>query len=54
MYKIQTESRQLNMQLTQSKYINTMSGKFSPYKVTVEYKKNAEPSLNKIEDVELI
>lgn len=49
MYKIQTESSQLNIQITQSECSNAMSGKLSPYTVSVEYKKNAEPSLHKIE-----
>ncbi len=49
MYKIQTESSRLNMQITQSECTDAMSGKLSPYTVSVEYKKNAEPSLHKIE-----
>ncbi len=48
-YKIQTESSQLNIQITQSECTNAMSGKLSPYTVSVEYKKNVEPSLHKIE-----
>ena len=48
-YKIQTESSQLNIHITQSECTNAMSGKVLPYLVTVEYKKNREPSLHKIQ-----
>lgn len=49
MYKIETESSQLNIQITQVECTNVMSGKLSPYAVSVEYKRNTEPALNKIE-----
>lgn len=49
MYKIQTESDQLNIQITQSKCANAMSGRLSPYSVSVEYKKNIESSLHSLE-----
>ncbi len=46
MYAIETGSNQLNIQITQSECTNAMSGKVSPYKVFIEYKHNAEPSLH--------
>ena len=49
MYKIQTETSRLNIHITQSECTNAMSGKVSPYLVTIEYKKNKEPSLHKIQ-----
>ena len=49
MYTTQTESSQLNIQITQSECTNAMSGKLSPYAVSVEYKKNTEPALHKIQ-----
>lgn len=42
MYKIKTESSQLIIQISQSECANAMSGKVSPYTVSVEYKKNTE------------
>ena len=49
MYKIKGETGQLNIQIIQSECANGMSGKISPYKVSVEYKKKSEPSVHKIE-----
>ncbi|HDZ04558.1 hypothetical protein LCGC14_0079640 [marine sediment metagenome] len=48
-YKIQTESGQLDIQITQSECTNAMSGKLSPYTVYVTYKKNSETSMHKLE-----
>lgn len=49
LHKIETESSQLCIQITQSECTNEMSGKLSPYFVSIAYKNNAEPSLHKID-----
>ncbi|WP_257670900.1 META domain-containing protein [Parapedobacter tibetensis] len=45
MYKIQTESNEMTIQIVQSECTNAMSGKVSPYTVTIAYKKNTDEKL---------
>jgi uncharacterized membrane protein len=48
LYKLQTESSELNIKIIQSECANAMSGKTSPYTVHIEYKKTIEPAVRKI------
>jgi len=48
MYKIKTESAQFSIQISQQECVNDMSGDMLPYKVIVEFKKNATSELEKI------
>lgn len=48
-YNIQTESVELHIQIQQKECTNGMSGKVSPYSVTVEIKKNIEKEFQKLE-----
>jgi uncharacterized membrane protein len=48
-YKIQTESVELHLQIQQKECTNAMSGKVSPYSVSVEIKKNIEKEFQKLE-----
>ncbi|MFD2033581.1 META domain-containing protein [Belliella marina] len=45
MYKIQTESLGMTVQIVQSECANAMSGKISPYKVTIDYRENIDEKL---------
>lgn len=49
MYKIQEESNEMAIQIVESECANTMSGALSPYTVTIEYKKNFEETLTKLQ-----
>lgn len=40
LYKVKTESAEFNIQILQQECTNEMSGEISPYKVSVEFKKN--------------
>lgn len=48
-YKIETESVDLTIQITQKECINTMSGEASPYSVSVELKNSGETEFQKLE-----
>lgn len=49
MYKVQTESNEMTIQITKSECTDSMSGMISPYTVTVTYKKNTEEALTKLQ-----
>ena len=49
LYKTQTESHDMTIQITQSECTNTMSGKVSPYTVTIDYKSNTDKSLTTLQ-----
>lgn len=48
-YRIQTESVELIIQIQQKKCTNAMSGKMSPYSVSVDIKKTADKDFQKLE-----
>jgi heat shock protein HslJ/uncharacterized membrane protein len=41
-YKLQTESGEMTIQIAQSECTNAMSGKVSPYSVTIDFKRNTD------------
>ncbi|MFL0353170.1 META domain-containing protein [Xanthomarina sp. GH4-25] len=49
LYKIETESTKMTIQISQMDCTNAMSGKVSPYSVTIEYKKGIETEFQKLE-----
>src|SRR5690554_5065685 len=49
MYRIQTESNEITIQITQSDCSNAMSGKVLPYTVTIEYRKNTDKKLTTLQ-----
>lgn len=48
-YDIETESNKITIQISQTECTNAMSGKVSPYSVTIEYKKVTETEVEKLE-----
>ncbi|MCO5936113.1 META domain-containing protein [Mucilaginibacter sp. RB4R14] len=48
LYRTKTETAQLNIQISQQKCVNEMSGNALPYTVSVEYKKNAISEFEKL------
>ncbi|MEO6346757.1 MAG: META domain-containing protein [Aquaticitalea sp.] len=48
-YNIQTESKTLHIQIQEKECTNGMSGKVSPYSVSVEIKKNIDAEFQKLE-----
>lgn len=48
LYKVKTESAQFNIQISQQECANQMSGEISPYKVSVEFRKNPNSEFEKI------
>lgn len=49
LYKIETESVQLNIQISQNECVNTMSGAISPYVVALELKRTGDPEFQKLD-----
>lgn len=49
MYKIETESVQLNIQISQNECVDNMSGDISPYVVALELKRNTDTEFQKLE-----
>ncbi len=49
LYKIETESVNLTIQISQKECINTMSGEASPYSVSIELKNSGETEFQKLE-----
>ncbi|MCX2681673.1 META domain-containing protein [Galbibacter sp. EGI 63066] len=45
MYKVQTESNEMTIQIMESECTDTMSGAVSPYTVTIDYRKNTDEEL---------
>ncbi len=48
LYRIKTETAQLNIQISQQNCVNAMSGVTFPYAVSVEYKKNKTTEFEKL------
>jgi len=48
LYRIKTETTQLNIQISQQNCVNEMSGVAFPYSVSIEYKKNAAHEFEKV------
>lgn len=48
-YAIETESTKMTVQISQGDCTNAMSGKISPYTVTIDYNKGAEKEFQKLE-----
>ncbi|MFH4964384.1 META domain-containing protein [Gaetbulibacter sp. M235] len=49
LYKLVTESAELNIQISQQECINSMSGNSSPYKVSINYRKTIDPDFKNVE-----
>jgi heat shock protein HslJ len=48
LYRIKTETAQLNIQISQQNCVNEMSGNTSPYTVSVEHKQNTNSEFEKL------
>lgn len=48
LYKVETESVQLNIQISQNECVNTMSGDVSPYTVALEIKRSTDTQFQKL------
>lgn len=48
LYRVKTETAQFNIQISQQECANEMSGELSPYKVSVDYRKNKTSAFENI------